>query len=157
MTDISLQQTQTGFDLQRLDGDLILGDELQTSVIWSLFSNAVADDADILPAGVTDRQGWCLDYMQPQSLGPFGSRLWLLRHAKSHEDARQLAEAASQEALQHLVNDGAAKEVNATATLQNYQGGSTGSKEVLQLQIDITEPSGERWQYLWNLSLQAAA
>lgn len=102
MTDIS-----TVWDVQRMRGDWVLsgaslasGNDLQTAVLISLFTDRLALPSDPTPDG--DRRGWWGD--DPQY--PVGSRLWLLDRVKGPMDVPQRAQDYTAEALQWLIDDG---------------------------------------------------
>lgn len=103
MSDIS-----SFWDIERLvaewregRGDLINGDDLQTAMIISLFTDRVARDDDDIDG--EDRRGWWGDMGEEHSIG---SRLWLLRRQKLTQDVAQKAEDYAREALQWLISDG---------------------------------------------------
>lgn len=79
------------------------GNDLQTAVLISLFSNRIANTDDAILDGSGDPRGWWGDDDQY----PIGSRLWLLERAK--QDQKTLAHARDYiaEALQWLIDDGA--------------------------------------------------
>ena len=102
MADIS-----TVWDVQRTRGDWVLlgpvlesGDDLQTAVLISLFTDRLALPSDPTPEG--DRRGWWGD--DPKY--PIGSRLWLLDRVKGPLDVPQRAQDYAAEALQWLIDDG---------------------------------------------------
>ncbi|MFP4895829.1 phage GP46 family protein [Paraburkholderia sp. EG304] len=76
------------------------GDDLQTAVLISLFSDRLALPSDETPDG--DRRGWWGD----DPLHPIGSRLWLLGRVKGPMDVPQRAQDYAQEALQWMIDDG---------------------------------------------------
>lgn len=82
-------------------GDLVSGDDLQTAIIISLFTDRVARDDDDIDGD--DRRGWWGDADEENDIG---SRLWLLRRQKLTQAVAQKAEDYSREALQWLVTDG---------------------------------------------------
>ncbi|QNO00914.1 tail protein [Serratia phage vB_SspM_BZS1] len=82
-------------------GDLVSGDDLQTAIIISLFTDRVARDDDDIDGD--DRRGWWGDADEENDIG---SRLWLLRRQKLTQSVAQKAEDYSREALQWLVDDG---------------------------------------------------
>ncbi|CAI1575091.1 Phage protein GP46 [Serratia proteamaculans] len=82
-------------------GDLMNGDDLQTSIIISLFTDRAARDDDDIESD--DRRGWWGDADEENDIG---SRLWLLRRQKLTQSVAQKAEDYSREALQWLVTDG---------------------------------------------------
>lgn len=76
------------------------GDDLQTAVLISLFTDRLALPIDPTPDG--DRRGWWGD--DPKY--PIGSRLWLLDRVKGPQDVPQRAQDYAAEALQWLIDDG---------------------------------------------------
>lgn len=87
-------------------------DDLPRAVINSLFSWRRAESDDILPG--MSRYGWWADTYDDDG-EKFGSRLWLLSRSKTTEEVTLLAREYAQEALQWLIDDGVATEVNVTA------------------------------------------
>jgi len=82
------------------------GNDVETGVLISLFTDRVAnvDDAlpDAPPGAPGDRRGWWAD--DPQK--PMGSRLWLLKRSKGPLDVAAKAEEYAAEALQWMIDDG---------------------------------------------------
>jgi phage gp46-like protein len=65
---------------------LTAGNDLETAIIISLFSDRMAQPDDVIPDGSNDPRGWWAD-----DTVPIGSRLWLLRRAKQTKDTLQKA------------------------------------------------------------------
>lgn len=80
---------------------LTTGDDLQTAIIISIFSDRMAQPGDVIPDGSNDPRGWWAD-----DTVPIGSRLWLLRRAKQTKETLQKAYDYLAEALQWLIDDG---------------------------------------------------
>lgn len=95
-------------------GSLAADHDLETAVIISLFTDALAGPDDRLPDGSGDRRGWWADTGEGLE-GPLGSRLWLLAREKQSEETRLRAEGYAREALRWLVTDGVAERVEVTA------------------------------------------
>lgn len=98
----------TVWDVQRMHGDWVLlapslqsGDDLQTAVLISLFTDRLALPSDVTTDG--DRRGWWGD----DAKYPIGSRLWLLDRVKGPQDVPQRAQDYAAEALQWLIDDDA--------------------------------------------------
>lgn len=145
MADISiLWRPEQGLGDWRLAGpDLQTGDDLVTAVLVSLFTDARAQDGDVIPDGSADRRGW----WGASYLGtPVGSRLWLLTRAKETERTRLAAQDYALEALQWLVAAGAAASIDAVASW--VRPGWLG------LVITITQASGAKrsldFQWAWQ-------
>jgi phage gp46-like protein len=95
-------------DWQFVAPDLVTDEGPETAVLISLFTDALAHEDDPLPNIANgDRRGWWA--------GPIGSRLWLLAREKETEDVRQRAEFYTREALQWMLDDEVADEIDVTA------------------------------------------
>lgn len=81
-------------------GDLLQGDDLQTAIYISLFTDRLAHDDDQIDG--TDRRGWWGDTGEEYQIG---SRLWLLRRQKLTPQVAGKAEDFCLEALQWLLDD----------------------------------------------------
>jgi phage gp46-like protein len=126
-------------DWQIIAGALASGDDLETSVYISLFSDRQADADDETPDGSTDRRGWWGDEDQPVKLG---SRLWLLSRSRLDDDAAKMAVIYGKEALQWLLDDKVAQAVTVTATIQ-------GPKQ-LDVAVTVTRSTGtSSYQFAW--------
>jgi phage gp46-like protein len=105
MGDITtLWNTQTSYgDWAIIPGDLQGGDDLETSVLISFFTDRRAGPSDVIPDGTNDRRGWWGDAGQQY---PIGSRLWLLGRAKQIPKTLTDAQGYCTEALQWMIDDG---------------------------------------------------
>lgn len=93
-------------DWQKGLGELTTGNDLQTAILDSLFTDRLARaDVDYEDS---DRRGWWGDSGEESQLG---SRLWLLRRKKLTPDVAKKAEEYSSEALNWLKVDGVVSEV----------------------------------------------
>lgn len=79
------------------------GNDLQTAVLISIFTDRIARTDDVIPDGTTDPRGWWAD-----GDVPIGSRLWLLNRAKQTTETLNRARDYISEALQWLIDDGVA-------------------------------------------------
>lgn len=105
---------QTGYgDWALIPGDLQGGDDLETSVLISLFTDRRAEASDRIPDGTTDRRGWWGD---AGSTYPIGSRLWLLSRAKQVSKTLTDAQGYCTEALQWMIDDGVVASVSAACS-----------------------------------------
>ena len=77
------------------------GDELQTAMIISLFSDRVAAPTDRIPDGTNDPRGWACD---TDDLA-IGSRLWLLDRSKQTDAVLNQAKDYITEAVQWMIDD----------------------------------------------------
>lgn len=93
-------------------GDLIDGNDLQTAIIISLFTDRVARDDDDIDGD--DRRGWWGDSGENMDIG---SRLWLLRRQKLNQKVAQKAEDYAREALQWLLTDGVVSSIDASTQI----------------------------------------
>lgn len=80
---------------------LTTGNDLETAIIISLFSDRMAQPDDVIPDGTNDPRGWWAD-----DEVPIGSRLWLLRRSKQTKETLQKAYDYIAEALQWMLDDG---------------------------------------------------
>lgn len=79
------------------------GNDLETAILISLFTDREANPDDVIPDGTNDPRGWIGDDGQDVKIG---SRLWLLDRAKQDLATLQRANDYIVEALQWLVDDG---------------------------------------------------
>jgi phage gp46-like protein len=88
-------------------GYLETGDDLETALLLSLFTDREAAPDDIIPDGSADRRGWWGDDYSDDDTGPTGSRLWLLSRRKSPTN-QTLTDAYdyAAEAIQWLIDTG---------------------------------------------------
>ncbi|HCN6730996.1 TPA: phage GP46 family protein [Escherichia coli] len=93
-------------DWQKGLGELTTGNDLQTAILDSLFTDRLARADDDYED--SDRRGWWGDSGEESQLG---SRLWLLRRKKLTPDLAKKAEEYSSEALNWLKVDGVVSEV----------------------------------------------
>lgn len=109
MTDIttSWDADNSSGDWAVASGDLASGNDLQTAIYISLFTDRQAradDDYD-----GDDRRGWWGD---SGSDYPIGSRIWLLRRKKLTTAIANKAIDYASEALQWLIDDGVVASIN---------------------------------------------
>lgn len=88
-------------DWQTSMGDLASGDDLQTAILISLFTDRQARSDDDYDGEA--RRGWWGDTGSTDNIG---SRLWLLNRQKLTTNTAQRAEDYTTEALQWLIDDG---------------------------------------------------
>lgn len=88
------------------NGDFRFGNDVETAVLISLFTDRLAAANDVLvdarPGYPGDRRGWWAD--DPEH--PMGSRLWLLNRVKGPLDVAAKAQEYAAEALQWMLDDG---------------------------------------------------
>lgn len=103
MTDITTSwDAENGAgDWKIAQGDLAAGDDLQTAIFISLFTDRQARDDDDYEGD--DRRGWWGDTGADY---PIGSRIWLLRRQRLSTAVANKAIDYAIEALQWLIDDG---------------------------------------------------
>lgn len=128
--------------------DLLQDAGLQTAVTISLFTDARAEEHDILPDDGGSRRGhWadCLPIPGTDDMGRIGSKLWLLRREKQMREVFNRAEEYARSALQWMVDYKIASkvEVRATPAIPGW----------LYLEIDIHRPDRRvvtyKYEYNW--------
>lgn len=132
MSDLALQFADFGGDLVMQGADLAADDGLRTATIISLFSDRRAGNDDELPPGDEDRRGWWGDAYPDTEGDLLGSRLWLLRREKQIDVVLVKARQYGREALQWLIDDGVAREIDVQASFP--------APTVLVLDIAIHRP-----------------
>jgi phage gp46-like protein len=142
--DIELQ----GADIAVGDGLLQLEGGLRTAILISLFTDARADDADVLPTAGDDRRGWWADTFPEIGGDRIGSRIWLLSREKATNTTLERARGYARDALAWLIEDGIASTVE-VATSWHALG-------VMRVDIDLTPntagATAERHTIFWELS-----
>lgn len=92
--------------------DLQSGNDLETAMLISLFSDREANPDDVILDGTGDPRGWIGDADQPYKIG---SRIWLLARAKQTAQTLRLASDYIAESLQWLIDDGVVAQFDITA------------------------------------------
>lgn len=134
--------TDSGFAGWQEDAhDLVKGDDIETTVLISLFSDRLADKDGVTDDG--DRRGWWGDTGEEVLLG---SRLWLLNRSPLSRVVARKAEVYAEEALGWLVSDGVLSAVSATSRIV--------WPDRLYLTILLIRPDGSKQEYqfkwLWG-------
>ncbi|BCF96641.1 hypothetical protein PPGU19_012100 [Paraburkholderia sp. PGU19] len=80
---------------------LATGNDIETAILISIFSDRMAEPDDVIPDGTNDPRGWWAD-----DEVPIGSRMWLLQRAKQTGTTLQRAYDYLAEALKWMVDDG---------------------------------------------------
>ncbi|MBG6243174.1 MAG: hypothetical protein EKE20_15745 [Candidatus Symbiopectobacterium sp. Dall1.0] len=96
-------------DWQLSRGDLNGGDDLQTAILISLFTDRKARKDDQYEG---DRRGWWGDTGEESNIG---SRLWLLNRQRLTTKIAQRAEDYAAEALKWLIDDGVVAAISTEA------------------------------------------
>lgn len=98
------------YDCKVINGELALGNDLESAVIISLFTWARAKPEEV-PEG-TPRYGWFGDKIDSENTDSTGSKLYLLKREKITEDTVSRAKEYIQDALAWLIDDGIASEIS---------------------------------------------
>jgi len=114
MSDIkTIWNADTGHgDWQQAAGDLASGDDLQSAIYISLFTDRRAREDDSYDGD--DRKGWWGDSGADYQIG---SRIWLLRRSKLSTAVANSAASYAKEALQWLIDDGVIASVSITTQI----------------------------------------
>lgn len=141
MPDITLSwDTATSYaDWVQSGSVLQTGNDLESAIIISLFSDRLAEPGDVIPDGTSDPRGWWAD-----GDVPIGSRLWLLRRAKQIPETLQQAYDYIAEALQWLLDDNVVAKFD--ISVQWVRRGVMGAQLVAYKQDGTTLMTG---QYVW--------
>lgn len=128
-------------------GTLVSGDDYQTAVIISLFTDRQAREDDKYEDN--DRRGWWGD---SESSEQMGSRLWLLRREKLTPQVRQRAEDYASEALKWLLDDRIVKAIEPVAQIVYPNR--------LNLFIRYQVPQSDNWEtlqfyWIWESQINA--
>lgn len=128
-------------------GALVSGDDYQTAVIISLFTDRQAREDDKYEDN--DRRGWWGD---SESSEQMGSRLWLLRREKLTPQVRQRAEDYASEALRWLLGDRIVKAIEPVAHIVYPNR--------LNLFIRYQVPQSDNWEtlqfyWIWESQINA--
>lgn len=130
-----------------LDTGIGNGGLLEAAIWVSLFTDAMADPADLTPDLGADRRGWWFDTDQPADFR-MGSLIWLHMREKKSDAVRLAIENEARASLQWIVTDGLA------ATIDVATEWLDAPADALRLTVSTTEPNGVRrdWKadLLWG-------
>ena len=140
-----MQRTDGLLDIGLQDPNTDVDQGLESAVLVSLFTDARAQDDDVIPDGSTDQRGHWADSYSDSSLG---SRLWLLHREKQLPEVLSRAKDYVYEALQWLMDDNVASAI----TVDAYWSAA----ERLALDITIQKADGGQWQRTFDYELKAA-
>ncbi|ATW34598.1 phage GP46 family protein [Candidatus Williamhamiltonella defendens] len=112
-------------------GDLASGDDLDTAVFISLFTDQQARADDIYDRD--DRRGWWGDLGEDYRIG---SRLWLIYRQRLSRDTAEKARDYAREALQWMIDDLIAGSVEVTYRIVY--------PSTLYLYVTIEQPDGSK-------------
>jgi len=139
MSDFTFQfSTVTGYaDMAIVNGDFGIGDDLQTAVLVSIFSDRRATDAelDALADGATkpttNKGIWIDTYREGIQ---YGSGIWLILRGKKLPETLSRAEEYAKESLTWMIADGVAQTVETSAAFEGDR---------MLLTVTITRQSAE--------------
>jgi len=128
-----------GGDFSVKNGDLESDSSLETAVIISLFTDKRASDDDpLLDERNQDRRGWWGDLISPDVQGDeIGSKLWLLDREKTVPGIFEKVKKYINDALQWLIEDGVASNVEVIVERQGTPGNDN-----LAFQVTIYKTDG---------------
>jgi len=136
-------------DLDRpLSGNLVKDDGLEAAILISLFTERKADPADDPQQG-KDLRGWWGDAFPEVTDDLIGSRFWLIQRAKTTQETLNLFQRYAEEALQWLLDDGAAKTL--TITVERIKPQLAGVRVV----IERPEPGTGTYDEIWEVRSNA--
>lgn len=129
------------------NGELASGDDYQTAVIISLFTDRQAREDDRYEDN--DRRGWWGDSTENEQMG---SRLWLLRREKLTNSVRLRSLEYANEALKWLLDDGIVKAIEPIAEIV--------FPNRLNLFIRYRVPESNNWEtlqffWIWESQINA--
>lgn len=141
MGDIAIVFDPVSFtgDFAMSGAGLLLGNELQTAVLISLFTDGVASPDDIMPPSqVNDPRGWWAD---TYTNDPIGSKLWQAFWRQTTPGTVNWLNDTANKAVQWMLDDGVASSVTVNAQLLGPgRIGFSGT---------IIEPSGRPTPFSW--------
>ncbi|MEX3635946.1 phage GP46 family protein [Paraburkholderia sp. BR14320] len=121
---------------------LATGNDLQTAIVISIFSDRLAEPGDVIPDGSNDPRGWWAD-----SDVRIGSRIWLLRRAKQTHQTLQRAFEYLCEALQWMLDDGVVGQF--VINVQWVRASVLGA-EIAAIKQDGTTLATGRYAWTWD-------
>lgn len=139
MSDAALNWYDFGADIKVENGDIVADNGLATSVLISLFSDARAPSAKMLPAGEAELKGWWGDLDDERKTG---SLLWLINREKTIPEVAARAQEYCINALQWLKDEDIAENYTVEAALVRPFS--------LQIKIAIERGAALGYSYLWD-------
>ena len=152
MSDLRLARTtEWDYDLQFTGEDLVIGDDLETAVIVSLFTWArrAEDDPDPTPGG--DAMGWWADETLEDGTDFLGSKWWLTTGSKITPDLFMQVAQWGQQALAWLLEDRVADRVEILPERSTIQ------PDRVDVLVRILQPAGASVEYSYRLNWEAQA
>lgn len=121
---------------------LAIGNDLDSAILISIFSDRMAQPGDVIPDGTNDPRGWWAD-----DDVPIGSRMWLLSRSKQTLQTLQRAYDYLAEALQWLIDDGVVGRFDINT--QWVRRGMLGA-QITAYKQDGTLLTTGRYTWVWN-------
>ena len=132
------------------NNDLIRDQTFETSIKISLFTNRRAQVDDVLSDNTDDKCGYWGDVVSEEVNDSMGSRLWLLGRNKMTTELLPATVEYTKEALQWMIEDSIASEINVTA--EKYDS------ETVIINIEICKPNDTNsviYKYFYNWKAQS--
>lgn len=107
-------------DFELNTGDLVREEGLETAVMISLFTDRRVNEYEN-PDNVKDKRGWWGDLLSEIEEDQIGSKLWLLERETLSSETVERAKIYALEALEWLVEDGVAQNVDVIAEKQGRE------------------------------------
>jgi phage gp46-like protein len=152
MSDLRLSRTtEWDFDLEFTGEDLVIGDDLETAVVVSLFTWArrAADDPDPTPG--SDPMGWWADETLEDANDFLGSKWWLAEGSKITPDLFMQVGQWGQQALAWMLEDKVADRVEILPERSTIQA------DRVDVLVRIIQPAGAAVEYRYRLNWEAQA
>lgn len=130
-------------DIELNGTDLKTGNDLESAIIISLFTDRRANNDDVIIDD--DRRGFWGDTYAEIPDDKIGSRLWLLQREKITQEAINKARIYITESLQWLLDDRIAEKINIQVEAIN--------QSILGIKIEIIKPTGITnfsYEYAWR-------
>lgn len=153
MSDLKIARNADGvFDLVFDGNDLVLTDDIETSVIISLFTWRRAGENDPLPNQGADLMGSWMDKTWENPNDEMGSKLWLLSSSKSTDQVLVDAQQYTLESLEWMLEDGVAESLNVNVEFDE------NDKSIILIFVGIQKPPGitEQFKFFFNWEAQEA-
>lgn len=149
MSDIGLQvifdevSGRSFIDINIGEADLEADEGAETAALISLFTDQRCTTEEV-PTFETARRGWWGDLLADVNDDQIGSKLWLLTREKTTTQTLQRFIDYSRDALQWMIDDGFADEVNVDAEYI--------ARGIIKVTIEMVKPSGlsESFELIWD-------
>jgi len=141
--DVILKRDDDGlFDLTIVDQDFGAVTGFETAMMVSLFTDSRASPADVLTP--ERRRGWVGDILTSSIGRALGSTLWIFEQARITQEILNQVAIAAQDSLNWMIEDGIARDVNATVEKNAKRG------IVVNIEIVTLEGKNQRYAVLWR-------